>query len=194
MGRFLNWVVRTIAFYLKAAIFVGVLLLLFIYGTIHAAIYGGPIANDDMWFIYKILFLLLAPGVVAFAVTRKRGTLAFMAALALGYAASLLLACSPLFSWGTYIHAPVFWEAKLYSVVDGKLAIPEENRELFLRDCGFIEHPGMKDSCQVIVYCQSYDAAAYQRMGCEALLRKNTSPALLDLALQERRSYEQGQR
>jgi hypothetical protein len=66
----------------------------------------------------------------------------------------------------------------------------EENRELFLRDCGFISHDGMKETCRAIVYCQDYDALAYERMGCEGLLTKKTSPALLDLALQERRSYE----
>lgn len=93
-------------------------------------------------------------------------------------------------SWGSYTHAPSFRETKLYSVVDGKLAIPEENRELFLRDCGFISHDGMKETCRAIVYCQDYDALAYERMGCEGLLTKKTSPALLDLALQERRSYE----
>jgi len=97
-------------------------------------------------------------------------------------------------SWGTYTHAPIFWEAKPYSIQDGKLFVPEENRGELMRDCGFIGHEGMKDSCQVIVYCQSYDAVAYERMGCEELLRKSTSPALLDLALQERRDYEHSQR
>ncbi|MBZ5525696.1 MAG: hypothetical protein LAP21_26030, partial [Acidobacteriia bacterium] len=38
------------------------------------------------------------------------------------------------------------------------------------------------------------DAAAYERMGCEELLTKKTSPALLDLALQERRDFEYDRR
>jgi hypothetical protein len=43
-----------------------------------------------------------------------------------GCAASILLACSPLVSWGSYTHAPSFTETKLYSVVDGKLAMPRK--------------------------------------------------------------------
>jgi hypothetical protein len=197
MGRLFSWIINTIVFYLKASIFLAVLLLLFIYGTAHAAIYGGPIASDDAWFLYKVLFFLLAPGVLAFAVagSEKRSWGTFTVVFFAGCIASLLLACSPLFSWGTYTHAPSFREApRPYSIEAGKLAIPEENRELLMRDCGFIGHEGMKDSCQVIVYCQSYGAAAYERMGCEELLRKSTSPALLDLALQERRDYEHSQR
>ncbi len=196
MGRLFSWIINTIVFYLKASIFLAVLLLLFVFGVIHAAIYGGPIASDDMWFLYKVLFLLLAPVVLAFIVagSEKRSWGTFTVVFFAGCIASILLACSPLFSWGTYAHAPSFREAKLYSVENGKLTIPDENRELFLRDCGFIQHPGMKDSCQVIVYCQSYDALAYERMGCDELLRKSTSPALLDLALQERRDYEHSQR
>lgn len=149
-----------------------------------------------MWFVYKILVLLLAPAVLAFAVagSEKRSWSVFTFVFFAGCIASVLLACSPLFSWGTYTHAPSFREAKLYSVVDGKLFVPEENRDLLMRDCGFIGHEGLRDSCQIIVYCQSYDAAAYERMGCEELLTKKTSPALLDLALQERRSYEHDQR
>jgi hypothetical protein len=46
----------------------------------------------------------------------------------------------------------------------------------------------------IIVYCQSYDALAYERAGCEGLLTKKTSPALLDLALQERRDFEYDRR
>jgi len=196
MGKLFSWVINTVVFYLKTAIFLAVLLLLLIYGTIHAAIYGGPIASDDMWFLYKILFLLLAPVVVAFIIagSEKRSWGTFAVVFFVGCIASLLLACSPVFSWGNYTHAPSFREAKLYSVVDGKLFVPEENRDLLMRDCGHIGNAGLKDSCEIIIYCQSYDAAAYERMGCEELLRKSTSPALLDLAMQERRSYEYDQR
>jgi len=196
MGQFFGWIVRTAVFYAKFTIFLCALLLLFIYGVVHAAIYGGQIMSDDAWFLSKILFLLLAPVVLAFIVagSEKRSWATFTVMFFAGCAASVLLACSPAFSWGDYTHAPSFREAKLYSVVDGKLVVPEENRELFLRDCGSISHEGLKDTCQIIVYCQSYDAAAYERMGCEELLRKSTSPALLDLALQERRDYEHSQR
>lgn len=194
--RFVNWIIETIAFYLKAAVFLGVLALLLIYGTIHAAIYGGPIASDDAWFVYKVLFFLLAPGVLAFiaAGSKKRSWGAFSIVFLAGCIASILFACSPLVSWGSYTHAPSFREAKLYTVENGKLAIPDENRELFMRDCGNISHEGLKYTCKTIVYCQDYDAAAYERMGCEELLTKKTSPALLDLALQERRDFEYGQR
>ncbi len=127
-------------------------------------------------------------------VSRKRGAGAFTAALFLGYAASLLLACSPLFSWGNYTHAPGFREVKPYSVEDGKLVVPEDKREELLRDCGYITHPGLQDSCKIVIYCQSYDEAAYGRMGCGKLLSNKTSAALLDMALMEREGFEYGQR
>ena len=195
MGLF-GWIYRTAVFYAKFTVFLGALLLLFVFEVIHAAIYGGPIASDDMWFVYKILFLLLAPAVLAFAVagSEKRSWSVFTFVFFAGCVSSLLLACSPVFSWGNYVHAPSFRSATLYLIENGKLVIPEENRDLLMRDCGFIGHEGLKDSCKVIVYCQSYDAAAYERMGCDGLLRKSTSPALLDLALQERRSFEYDQR
>jgi hypothetical protein len=189
MGLF-GWIIRTAVFYAKFTIFLGALLLILVCGTIHAAIYGGPVMSDDMWFIYKILLLLLAPVVVAFIVagSEKRSWGVFTAVFFAGCAASALLACT--MSWGTYTHAPSFREAKLYSVVDGKLVIPEENRGLLERNCGHITNEGLKGTCKVLVYCQDYDAAAYERMGCDGLLRKSTSPALLDLAMQERRGYE----
>jgi energy-coupling factor transporter transmembrane protein EcfT len=142
--RFVNWIIQTITFYLKAALFLGVLALLFIYGTIHAAVYGGRIMPDDAWFFAKIIFLIVLPFVLLAAFKRQ-------AAFFLGIIASLLLGCSPLFSWGNYDHAPQFREAKLYSIENGKLVVPEENRELFMRDCGFISHQGMKDTCRVII-------------------------------------------
>lgn len=182
LGRFIDHVFDTIAFYFRATIFLSVFLLLTIYGTIHAAIYGGQIMPDDAWFFAKIIFLILLPFMLSIAIKR-------WSALPLGVVASVVLAC--LFSWGDYTHAPQFREAKLYSVENGKLIVPEENRDLFLRDCGSISHEGMKGTCRVIVYCQDYDAAAYERMGCGELLAKRTSPALLDLALQERRGFEQ---
>lgn len=37
------------------------ILLLLIYGTIHAAIWGGPVMPDDMWWLSKILLLILLP-------------------------------------------------------------------------------------------------------------------------------------
>ncbi|MBZ5525624.1 MAG: hypothetical protein LAP21_25665 [Acidobacteriia bacterium] len=182
MGRLFDWVFRTIVFYFKAAIFLGVLLLLSIFGTIRAAIYGGSIMPDDVWFLAKIVFLLLLP--LALAIALKS-----WAALPLGAVASILLACS--FSWGTYTHASGFREAKLYSVENGKLVVPEENRELLLRGCG---HEGLRDSCRTIIYCQEPAWDASGRSGCEELLMKKTSPALLDLALQERRDFEYDQR
>lgn len=182
LGHFLDWAAETVAFFVKTLVFLGVLMVLLGGGAIHAAIYGGPVMPDDMWFLAKIVFLLFLP--LALAITFKKWS-----AFALGAAASVLLAF--MLPWGAYAHAPQFWESKPYSVENGKLVIPEGNRELLMRDCGHIGHPGMKDSCRVIVYCQSYDAAAYGRMGCEELLTKKTSPALLDLALQERRGFEQ---
>jgi hypothetical protein len=185
MGRLFSWIINTIVFYLKASIFLAVLLLLLLFGTVHAAICGGPIMPDDMWWLCKVLLLILLPVGLSIALRGK-------APLLIGFAASALLACS--FSWGTYTHAPQFWESKSYSVENGKLVIPEGNRELLMRDCGSISHEGMKDTCKTIVFCQDYDALAYERMGCEELLTKKTSPALLDLALQERRGFEQDQR
>ncbi|MGH9633336.1 MAG: hypothetical protein ACRD72_00735 [Candidatus Angelobacter sp.] len=193
--RFVTWVIETITFYLKAALFLGVLALLFIYGTVHALIFGGPIMTDDAWFLYKILLFLLAPIALAFIIAGRRDMGPFLAALFGGWAISILLACSPLVSWGNYTHAPSFREAaKLYSIENGKLAIPEKNRLELLRDCGSISHEGMQDTCKTIVYCQEYDALGYERMGCEELLTKKTSPAILDLAVQEWRSYEYDQR
>jgi hypothetical protein len=97
MGRLFSWITNTIVFYLKASLFIAALLLLFVYGTIHAAIYGGPIASDDAWFLYKILFLLLAPVVLAFIVagSEKRSWGVFTVVFFAGCIASVLLACSP---------------------------------------------------------------------------------------------------
>jgi hypothetical protein len=195
MGQFFGWIYRTVVFYAKLTVFLCALLLIGIYGTVHALIFGGPVMGDDLWFMYKILLLLLGPIALAFIVAGKRDMGPFLAALFGGWAISILLACSPLVSWGNYTHAPSFREAaKLYSIENGKLVIPEKNRLELLRDCGSISHEGMQDTCKTIVYCQEYDALGYERMGCEALLRKNTSAATLDFAVQEWRDYEYDKR
>ncbi len=188
MNRFFNWIYQTVVFYFKFFIFICVFLLLAIFATVHAAIFGGPVMSDDMWFVAKIIFLLFLPLAVWLLVSSVKG------ACGLPIGLILTLMCALGMSWGTYVHAPQFREAVLYSVEDGRLVVPEDNRELFLRDCGFIEHEGMKETCRVLIYCQDPEWDADGRVGCDGLLRKATSPALLDLALQERRDYEYDKR
>jgi hypothetical protein len=156
-------------FYLKAALFLGVLALLFAYGTIHAAIYGGPIMPDDAWWFAKILFLILLPFALLVAFKRQ-------AAFFLGIVASVLLGCSPLFKLGHLCPCAAVPPGYVYSVVDGKIFVPEDKRDELERDCGSVSHEGMKDSCRAIVYCQSWDALAYERMGCEELAQEKHEP------------------
>jgi hypothetical protein len=185
MMRLLNWIVGVVTFWLKFFIFLGVFILLTIYGVIHAAIFGGPIMPDDAWFFAKILFLILLPVVLAIACKSR-------APFFVSFVFCVILAANS--SWGTYAHAPQFRPATFYTVEGGKLVIPEDKRDELLRDCGHITNEGLKDSCQTVVYCQSWDALAYERGNCGELLAKKSSPALLDIALIERDAYEYGQR
>jgi hypothetical protein len=187
MRRITDWLFKAIAFYFKLFVFLVVLLLLFLFGAVHAALFGGPVMPDDAWFIFKIVLLLVLP--LALSIVTRRW--AFLAA---GFAISILLAAIGFVSLSNYAHAPSFWTPKPYEVVGGKLFVPEDKRDELLRDCGLFESRKLRDSCELVIYCQEYDSAAYERMGCEELLTRKTSAALLDMTLDERKRFEDEQR
>jgi hypothetical protein len=189
----IDWIVETVIFYFKAAIFLCALTVLVAYGVIHAAICGGPTMPDDIWWGLKIVLLLALPILAATVIARAvgksggSGAGAFAIVLVAGFAASAMLVKSQTVTFSNYDHAPVFWEVKPYSIEGGKLVVPGENLETLLRDCGLFQTDKLKDMCQEIVYCGSDTT----RAGCGEILAKKTSARIVDLALRERKWHEE---
>jgi len=59
--HFLTAPLRFVFSLVRAAIFLAVFSLIIIGLCFHAALLGGPIMDDDTWFLTKVLFCVLAP-------------------------------------------------------------------------------------------------------------------------------------
>ena len=63
--HFLTAPLRFVFSLVRAAIFLAVFPLIIIGLCFHAALLGGPIMDDDMWLLTKVLFCVLAPFALA---------------------------------------------------------------------------------------------------------------------------------
>ena len=140
----------------KAAIFLVILSLVLLGLCVHAAMVGGPVMDDDMWFLTKVLFCVLAPFVAALiAGMLSKSSLGVVWAkefivLVLCFTAVVGLIRSGVVTFNDDDHAPAIWMNPHYDYSDvykggsafrigsrenGKFELSSEEVEHLRSDC-----------------------------------------------------------
>jgi hypothetical protein len=108
----------------RAAIFLAVFPLIIIGLCFHAAVLGGPVMDDDMWFLTKVLFCVLAPFALALiAGIMSKGSLVGVWAkefivLIVGFICVATLLRSRVITFDDGDHAPAIWTNPEYDYAD----------------------------------------------------------------------------
>jgi hypothetical protein len=172
--RFVSRVVR-------AAIFLAVFPLVVLGLCLHAAMVGGPVMDDDMWFLTKVLFCVLAPFVLALvAGIFSKGSLASAWAneflvLILSFVAVAGLLRSRVVTFNDGDHAPAIWTNPEYDYSDvygggsafrigrmenGKFELSSGEIRHLRGDCRKIADAKYRASCLKSVDCMKNSATS----------------------------------
>lgn len=173
--RFLAAPLRHLCDIVRAAIFLAILPLVILGLCFHAAMVGGPIMDDDLWFLTKVLFCVLAP----FAVTLlygcffARGSLGVVwakefLALILSFAVVAGLLWCRAITFDESDHAPAIWTNPEYDYDDVyaggsafKIGSMENGR--FELSCEEIQH--LRNGC-LHMSDATRSASCVQRIDC----------------------------
>jgi hypothetical protein len=164
----------------RAALFLAIFPLVILGLCFHAAMIGGPIMDDDTWFLAKVLFCVLAPFAAALiAGMLSNGSLVGVWAkeflvLILSFVAVTGLLHSRVITFDDGDHAPAIWTNPEYdytdvykggspfkvgSVENGKFELSYEEIQQLRGDCLHMRDASRSASCVKSVDCMTHSAA-----------------------------------
>jgi hypothetical protein len=164
----------------RAAIFLAILPLVILGLCFHAALIGGPIMDDDMWFLTKVLFCVLAPFAAALiAGMLSKGSVVGAWAKEFLVLILLFMAVAGLLRLGVVTfnegdHAPGIWinpeydysdvykggnAFKIGSMENGKFELSYEEIQQLRSDCLHMRDASRSASCVKSVDCMTHSAA-----------------------------------
>ena len=163
----------------RAAIFLAVFPLIIIGLCFHAALLGGPIMDDDTWFLTKVLFCVLAPFAAALiAGMLSKGSLVGVWAMELLVLILSFVVVAVLLWWGVITfddgdHAPAIWMKpeydysnvykggsafKIGSMENGTFELSYEEIQQLRSDCLHMRDASRSASCVKSVDCMMHSA------------------------------------
>jgi hypothetical protein len=164
----------------KAAIFLAIFPLVILGLCCHAALIGGPIMDDDAWFLTKVLFCVIAPFALALiAGIFSKGSLVgawvkeFLV-LILSFVAVAAFLRLGVITFNDSDHAPTIWTNPEYDYTDaykggspfkigsmenGKFELSHEEIQHMRSDCLQIRDASRSASCATSVDCMKHSAA-----------------------------------
>lgn len=163
----------------RAAIFLAVFPLIIIGLCFHAALLGGPIMDDDTWFLTKVLFCVLAPFAAALiAGMLSKGSLVGVWAMELLVLILSFVVVAVLLWWGVITfddsdHAPAIWmnpeydysdvykggsTFKIGSMENGKFELSYEEIQHMRNDCSDMGDASRRASCMKRFDCMKNSA------------------------------------
>ena len=164
----------------RAAIFFAILPLVILGLCFHAVRVGGPIMDDDMWFLTRVLFCVLVPFAAALiAGMLSNGTLASVWAkeflvLILSFVAVAGLLRSGVITFNDGDHAPAIWmnpeydysavreggsAFKIGNIENGKFELSYEEIQSLRSRCLAMRDASRSASCVESVDCMNHSAA-----------------------------------
>lgn len=164
----------------RAAIFLAVFPLIIIGLCFHAASLGGPIMDDDMWFLTKALFCVLAPFASALmaGIFSKGSVVGAWAKEFLVLIVSFVVVAAFLrlgvITFNDSDHAPTIWTNAEYDYTDvykggsafkigsmenGKFELSYEEIQQLRSDCLHMRDASRSASCVKSVDCMTHSAA-----------------------------------
>jgi len=171
---------RFIVSLVRAAIFLTIFPLVILGLCFHAALIGGPIMDDDTWFLTKVLFSVLAPFAAALiAGVMSKGSLVGAWAkeflvLILSFVAVAGLLRYGVITFNDSDHAPAIWTNPQYdysdvfkggsaftigSMENGKFELSYEEIQKLRSDCLHMRDASRSASCVKSVDCMTHSAA-----------------------------------
>ena len=186
---------RLVVSLVRAAIFLAILPLVILGLCVHAAIVGGPIMDDEMWFLTNVLFCVLAPFAAALiAGIVSKGTLASVWAkeflvLILSFVAVAGLLRFRVVTFDDNDHAPAIWvnpeydysavseggsAFKIGNMENGKFELSYEEIQSLRSRCLAIGDASRSASCVESVDCMSHNAAPedWKAQHCDQVRRR----------------------
>jgi len=193
--HFLTAPLRFVFSLVRAAIFLAIFPLVILGLCFHAAMIGGPIMDDDMWFLTKVLFCVLAPFALALiAGIFSKGSL--VGAWAKEFLVLILsfIVVAGLLRFGVVTfndsdHAPTIWTNPQYDYSDvfkggsafkigsrenGKFELSYEEIQHLRSDCLHMRDASRSASCVKSVDCMTHSAAPdeWKTQHCGQVRRK----------------------
>ncbi len=164
----------------RAAIFLAIFPLVILGLCFHAALIGGPIMDDDMWFLTKVLFCVLAPFALALiaGIFSKRSLVGVWAkeffVLILSFVVVAGLLRFGVITFNDSDHAPAMWMSPEYDYSDvyrggsafkigntenGKFEFSYEEIQHLRSQCLDMTDASRSTSCVKSVDCMKHSAA-----------------------------------
>ena len=178
--HFLTAPLRFVFSLVRAAIFLAIFPLVILGRCFHAALIGGPIMDDNMWFLTKVLFCVLAPFALALiAGIFSKGSLVGAWAkeflvLILSFVVVAGLLRFGVITFDDSDHAPAIWvnpeyeysdvykggsAFKIGSMENGKFELSYEETQQLRNDCLHMRDASRSASCVKSVDCMTHSAA-----------------------------------
>ena len=193
--HFLTAPLRFVISLVRMAIFLAIFPLVIAGLCFHAAMKGGPIMDDDMWFVTKVLFCVLAPFALALTVgIFSKGSLASAWAKEFLVLILSFVAVAGLLRFGVVTfddgdHAPAIWMNPEYdysdvyrggrpfrvgSMENGKFELSSEEIQHMRDGCSGIGDMSRRASCIARFDCMKHSAALedWKKRHCDPLRRR----------------------
>ncbi len=179
--HFLTAPFRFVFSLVRAATFLAIFPLVILGLCFHAALIGGPLMDDDMWFLTKVLFCVLAPFALALiAGIFSKGSLvgAWAKEFLVLILSFVVVAGLPRFGVITFDdsdHAPAIWvnpeyeysdvykggsAFKIGSMENGKFELSYEEIQQLRSDCLHMRDASRSASCVKSVDCMTHSATS----------------------------------
>jgi hypothetical protein len=165
----------------RAAMFVAIFPLVILGLCVHVAMIGGPIMDDDMWFLTKVLFCVLAPfafALIAGVFSKGSLTIAWAKKFLVLILSFVAVACLLRFHVVTFDegdHAPVIWTNLEYdysNVYKGGTAFRIGDRENGKFELSYEEIQSLRSRCLSILD-ESRSASCVKSVDC---MRHSATP------------------
>jgi hypothetical protein len=193
--HFLTAPLRFVFSLVRAAIFLAIFPLVILGLCFHAALIGGPIMDDDMWFLTKVLFCVLAPFALALiASIFSKGSLVGAWAkeflvLILSFVIMAGLLRFGVITFDDSDHAPAIWmnpeydysdvykggsAFKIGSTENGKFELSYEEIQHMRNDCSDTGDASRRGSCVKRFDCMKNSAAPneWKAQQCDQVRRR----------------------
>jgi hypothetical protein len=193
--HFLTAPLRFVFSLVRAAIFLAIFPLVILGLCFHAALIGGPIMDDDMWFLTKVLFCVLAPFALALiAGIFSKGSLVGAWAkeflvLILSFVIMAGLLRFGVITFDDSDHAPAIWmnleydysdvykggsAFKIGSTENGKFELSYEEIQHMRNDCSDTGDASRRGSCVKRFDCMKNSAAPneWKAQQCDQVRRR----------------------
>jgi len=178
--HFLTAPLRFVFGLVRTAIFLAIFPLVILGLCFHAATVGGPIMDDDMWLLTKVLFCVLAPfGLALIVGIFSRGSLVGAWAkeflvLILSFLAVAGLLRSRVITFEDDDHAPAIWTnpeydysdvyrggsaSKIGSMEDGRFELSYEEIQHMRNGCSVVGDESRRTWCEKKFDCMKHSAA-----------------------------------